>query len=59
MSDPEIIVRLKEELDAGRPAVLCTLVYKEGSGPRDPGSKMLVTSDGEALGTIGGGGMER
>jgi len=46
-------------LDAGRPAVLCTLVHKEGSGPRDPGSKMLVTSSGEALGTIGGGGMER
>ncbi|HUV54308.1 MAG TPA: XdhC family protein [Candidatus Krumholzibacteriaceae bacterium] len=46
-------------MDAGRPAVLCTLVHKEGSGPRDPGSKMLVTSSGEALGTIGGGGMER
>ncbi|MBN2334017.1 XdhC family protein [Candidatus Bathyarchaeota archaeon] len=39
--------------------MLCTLVYKDGSGPRDPGSKMLVTSEGEALGTIGGGGMER
>ena len=51
--------RLKLELDAGRAVVLCTLVHKEGSGPRDPGSKMLVTSDGEALGTIGGGGMER
>lgn len=47
------------ELDAGRAAVLCTLVHKEGSGPRDPGSKMLVTSGGEAHGTIGGGGMER
>ena len=51
--------RLKLELDAGRAVVLCTLVHKEGSGPRDPSSKMLVTSDGEALGTIGGGGMER
>jgi len=53
------VSRLKLELDAGRAVVLCTLVHKEGSGPRDPGSKMLVTSDGEALGTIGGGGMER
>jgi len=53
------VSRLREELDEGRPAVLCTLVYKEGSGPREPGSKMLVTSSGEALGTIGGGGLER
>ncbi len=39
--------------------MLCTLTYKDGSGPRDPGAKMLVTSEGEAIGTIGGGGMER
>ena len=39
--------------------MLCTLTYKDGSGPRDPGAKMLVTSNGEAIGTIGGGGMER
>jgi xanthine dehydrogenase accessory factor len=53
------VSRLKGELEEGRPAVLCTLVYKMGSGPREPGSKMLVTSSGEALGTIGGGGLER
>ena len=47
------------ELIAGNPAVLCTLTFKDGSGPRDPGAKMLVTSKGEAVGTIGGGGMER
>jgi xanthine dehydrogenase accessory factor len=47
------------ELAAGNPAVLCTLYYKDGSGPREPGAKMLVTSKGEAIGTIGGGGMER
>ena len=47
------------ELMAGKPAVLCTLTFKDGSGPRDPGAKMLVTSKGEAVGTIGGGGMER
>ena len=46
-------------MDAGRPAILCIIVYKEGSGPRDQGSKILVTSNGKALGTIGGGGMER
>jgi xanthine dehydrogenase accessory factor len=43
----------------GNKAVLCTLYYKDGSSPREPGAKMLVTKKGEAIGTIGGGGMER
>ncbi len=59
MSDPEIFSRAGEFLARGQSVVLCTLIFKEGSGPREPGSKMLVTPDGEALGTIGGGGMER
>jgi len=50
---------LNKELEEGRQAVLCTLYFKDGSGPRDPGAKMLVTDKGEAIGTIGGGGMER
>jgi xanthine dehydrogenase accessory factor len=59
MSDPEIFSRVGEFLARGQSVVLCTLIFKEGSGPREPGSKMLVTPDGKALGTIGGGGMER
>jgi xanthine dehydrogenase accessory factor len=59
MSDPEIFTRANEFLASGRSVVLCTLVEKKGSGPREPGAKMLVTPDGKALGTIGGGGMER
>ena len=59
MSEQEIIHRLNEALDNGESAVLCSLIFKEGSGPRDPGAKMLVTVDGKATGTIGGGGMER
>ncbi len=43
----------------GRGAVLCTLIEKTGSGPRDIGAKMLVDPDGNVVGTIGGGGMER
>jgi len=50
---------LNKELEEGRQAVLCTLYFKDGSGPRDPGAKMLVTDKGEAIGTIGGGSMER
>lgn len=43
----------------GRGAVLCTLIEKTGSGPRDEGAKMLIEPDGKVTGTIGGGGMER
>ena len=59
MSDPEIFRRTGDFLARGQSIVLCTLIFKEGSGPREPGSKMLVTPDGKSLGTIGGGGMER
>ncbi len=59
MSDPEIFGRVNEFLACGQSVVLCTLIMKEGSGPRNPGAKMLVTPDGGSLGTIGGGGMER
>jgi xanthine dehydrogenase accessory factor len=59
LSEQEIIKRLNNELKKGRQAVLCILYFKEGSGPRDLGAKMLITSEGEAIGTIGGGEMER
>jgi xanthine dehydrogenase accessory factor len=59
MSDPEIFSRASEFLYRGYSVVLCTLVEKKGSGPREPGAKMLVTPDGKTVGTIGGGGMER
>lgn len=59
MSDPEIVSRLNELLAEGRSAVLCIIIEKRGSGPRDEGAKMLVDPEGATLGTIGGGGMER
>ncbi|MFQ6053234.1 MAG: XdhC family protein [Candidatus Bathyarchaeia archaeon] len=59
MTDPEIFSRLYRLLGEGRCAVLCTIVGKRGSGPREVGAKMLVTPEGETFGTIGGGGMER
>jgi xanthine dehydrogenase accessory factor len=58
MSDTAIISKLHELLQSGEAAVLCTLISKEGSGPRDEGTKMLVDSKGKPFGTIGGGGME-
>lgn len=59
MSDAEIVSRLNDLLAEGKPAVLCILVEKVGSGPRDAGAKMLVGPDGGTLGTIGGGDVER
>ena len=44
---------------AGESVVLCTLIWKEGSGPRDTGAKIMITEAGATFGTIGGGGMER
>lgn len=59
MSDTEILSRLSRIFNEGKPAVLCTIVEKRGSGPRGEGAKMLVYGDGSTFGTIGGGGMER
>ncbi len=59
MSDQEVFERLSMLLGEGRPAVLCTLVEKRGSGPRDVGAKVLIDQEGKVTGTIGGGGMER
>ena len=41
----------------GAPAVLVTVAIVEGSGPREPGAKMLVTATGQ-VDTIGGGHLE-
>nr|WP_315212069.1 xanthine dehydrogenase accessory protein XdhC [uncultured Duganella sp.] len=40
-----------------QPAVLVTVAIVEGSGPREPGAKMLVTAAGQ-VDTIGGGHLE-
>ena len=37
---------------------VATVVESRGSGPREPGAKILVFPDGETIGTIGGGASE-
>ena len=49
---------LLQELESGRPAVLCGIVASHGSTPRGAGAKMLVLEGGKTLGTIGGGAVE-
>ncbi len=46
------IIRL---LDQGQPAVLATLVARDGSGAREPGSKMIIRQGGATVGSLGGG----
>jgi xanthine dehydrogenase accessory factor len=39
--------------------VVVTVVKKTGSGPAESGTKMLVYTDGSAVGTVGGGAIEK
>lgn len=49
--------RAAELAAAGEPAAMLTVVGKEGSAPRDVGTRMVVTED-DTYGTIGGGTVE-
>jgi len=59
LSMTEIFAKLTGLLREGKKAILCTIIEKEGSGPRDVGAKMLIDPEGKTIGTIGGGDMER
>jgi len=48
---------VSEMVATGKPAVMLTVVDKEGSAPRDVGTRMVVTEESEH-GTIGGGTVE-
>lgn len=50
----EILSKAIEELKKGRPVAIAVITGKEGSGPREIGATMVVTVDGEKIGTIGG-----
>jgi xanthine dehydrogenase accessory factor len=53
------IFRALSELEAThQPAALCTVIKTSGSAPRHSTSKMLVYSNGQILGTVGGGELE-
>lgn len=51
----ETAVRL---IDDHQAFVLATIVNRQGSAPRAAGTRMIVTTDGRAVGTIGGGLLE-
>ena len=45
-------------LNEGRKAVMAVIIEKQGSAPRETGTKCLVLEDGSLIGTIGGGRLE-
>ncbi len=44
--------------EAGENMVLATIIHRQGSAPREVGTKMLIRRDGSSIGTIGGGCVE-
>lgn len=58
MNVPAHWIRLEEELSAGRPVMLVSVIHTQGSSPGQPGFDMVVSADGEVTGTVGGGELE-
>ncbi len=53
-----IWARLAAMIEAQGVAAMVTVAELDGSGPREVGARMLVASDGQISGTIGGGRLE-
>ena len=54
----DIVTAWKQLEQTEQTAALATLVKVEGSAYRRPGARMLITSDGQQIGTISGGCLE-
>ncbi len=55
----DIYTKVEEIKRSGKNAALCIITATTGSTPRKAGSKMIVIDDGEIVGTVGGGSVER
>ncbi len=53
-----IYERIANLMRRGETGVLITVVAKGGSAPASPGTKLLLLSSGERVGTVGGGSLE-
>jgi len=55
MNENEFLAKtVSEQLEAGLPVVLISVMSMEGSAPRHSGTKMVVSANGKSYGTIGG-----
>lgn len=55
MNDNEYLAKtISEQLNAGLPVILISVMNLQGSSPRHEGTKMAVDTDGKIYGTIGG-----
>ncbi|QLD89126.1 XdhC family protein [Natronomonas salina] len=56
--ESKVYARARELLDAEKRAVLATVIDVEGNAYRRPGAKMLVTPDGDGVGSVTAGCLE-
>ncbi len=54
----EILDDIARWQSQGKPVAIARVISVEGSGPRDPGAAMAVSSDGEVAGSVSGGCVE-
>lgn len=54
----QTVAAAAEQLRLGEPSVLATVLKRRGSTPSSPGQKLLLLSDQQAIGTVGGGAVE-
>lgn len=54
----KVLTELEALVEAGETCVLATTVAAEGSTPRKAGARMVVTTSGRRIGTVGGGELE-
>jgi xanthine dehydrogenase accessory factor len=55
----EVLRAALAKLDRGERVVVATVISRHGSAPCTPGQKLALFLDGSALGTVGGGAVER
>ncbi len=55
----EVLRAVLAKLDRGERVVVATVIARHGSAPCTPGQKLALFQDGSALGTVGGGAVER
>jgi xanthine dehydrogenase accessory factor len=54
----EVLNDIERWRKAGKRVAIARVVEVDGSGPRDPGATMAVSSDGEVAGSVSGGCVE-